>query len=82
MLCCVVLQVQQYGRFTELRVDERGLPGGLRDVQPGDCVVAFNKDHLFEIKAVGTWEGHLGGGLGRKPAGHREGTLAAWFREA
>ena len=36
-------ELVRHSRFRPLRVDEEGLPRGLADVQPGDCVVAFSR---------------------------------------
>lgn len=48
------LEVKQYERFTPLEVDEYGLPEGYKDVQPGDCIVAFSRREIFDIKKVGS----------------------------
>lgn len=36
-------ELVRHRRFRPLRVDEAGLPRGLADVRPGDCVVAFSR---------------------------------------
>ena len=36
-------ELVRHSRFRPLRVDEEGLPRGLADVRPGDCVVAFSR---------------------------------------
>ena len=41
-----------YERLTPLAVEEGGLRGGYRRVQPGDCVVAFSRKSIFTIKEV------------------------------
>lgn len=46
-------ELKQYQRFTPLSVDEFGLPDGYRDVKPGDCIVAFSRREIFDIKRVG-----------------------------
>ena len=46
------LQVANYERLTPLAVEEGGLRGGYRRVQPGDCVVAFSRKSIFAIKEV------------------------------
>ena len=33
-------------------MEEEGLPGGYKDVQPGDCVVAFSRNDIYDIKAT------------------------------
>ena len=35
-----------------LQVEKAGLPGGYKDVQPGDCVVAFSRNDIYDIKAT------------------------------
>ncbi|MEW5304194.1 MAG: hypothetical protein WDW36_006823 [Sanguina aurantia] len=45
------LQVIHYDRFCPLNIDFEGLPGGLGDVKAGDCIVAFSKKAIFNIKA-------------------------------
>lgn len=46
------VEVRNYERFTSLAVEEGGLRGGYRRVQPGDCVVAFSRKSIFTIKQV------------------------------
>ncbi len=46
------VEVRGYDRFTPLAVEEGGLRGGYRRVQPGDCVVAFSRKSIFAIKRV------------------------------
>ena len=41
--CGDAFEVRTYRRFRPLRLDTAGLPRGLADVQPGDCVVAFSR---------------------------------------
>lgn len=43
-------QVRNYKRFKPLEVQSRGLPAGYQDVRPGDCVVAFTRRHIYDIK--------------------------------
>ena len=43
-------QVRNYERFKPLEVQSRGLPAGYQDVRPGDCVVAFTRRHIYDIK--------------------------------
>lgn len=33
-------------------MDKGCLPGGYKDVQPGDCVVAFSRNDIYQIKAT------------------------------
>ena len=35
-----------------IQVEREGLPGGYKDVQPGDCVVAFSRNDIYDIKAT------------------------------
>ena len=35
-----------------MQVDRGCLPGGYQDVQPGDCVVAFSRNDIYDIKAT------------------------------
>ncbi|XP_077250011.1 ATP-dependent RNA helicase [Tasmannia lanceolata] len=39
-----------YQRFKPLVVEAKTLLGDLRNVQPGDCVVAFSRREIFEVK--------------------------------
>lgn len=48
--CGDTMEVRQYERFAPLAVDEDGLPGGLADVQKGDCLVAFTRANLYNLK--------------------------------
>jgi len=46
------LEVREYERFSPLEAQERGLGGkGYGGVKPGDCVVAFSRKEIFQIKA-------------------------------
>lgn len=46
------LTVNKYERLTPLRVDRGGLKGAdYANVQAGDCVVAFSRKDLYQIKA-------------------------------
>lgn len=55
-MCGDDLEVKEYKRFGELRVQEKSLAdsttakGSYAKVQPGDCVVAFSKQDLFAIR--------------------------------
>ena len=42
--------MRNYERFKPLEVQSRGLPAGYQDVRPGDCVVAFTRRHIYDIK--------------------------------
>lgn len=42
--------MRSYERFKPLRVQDGGLLRGYGDVQPGDCVVAFTRRHIYDIK--------------------------------
>eukprot|EP00250_Pteridium_aquilinum_P009652 c18829_g1_i1 orf=75-2423(+) len=44
------LEEFSYERFKPLAVDTNTLNGDLRNVQPGDCIVAFSRREIFEIK--------------------------------
>ncbi|KAK9817863.1 hypothetical protein WJX72_003314 [[Myrmecia] bisecta] len=46
------LTVQSYDRFTPLAIEERYLRRGYASVQPGDCVVAFSRRDIFDIKQI------------------------------
>jgi ATP-dependent RNA helicase SUPV3L1/SUV3 len=54
--CGDEFELHTYTRFTELRVAEKSLAsnfkktGAYRNVQPGDCVVAFSRNDIFAIK--------------------------------
>ncbi|KAL5721942.1 RNA helicase [Ranunculus cassubicifolius] len=39
-----------YGRFKPLVVEAKTLMGDLHNVRPGDCVVAFSRREIFEVK--------------------------------
>ena len=49
-------ELKTYDRFSKLQVAKRGLamnpkkPGCYKQVQPGDCVVAFSRNDIFAIK--------------------------------
>lgn len=45
-------EVRKYERFTPLEVEEEGLGEGYGNVKPGDCIVAFSRQDIFEIKAI------------------------------
>ena len=46
------LTVFNYDRFTPLEIDPAALPRGYASVRPGDCVVAFSRRDIFEIKPL------------------------------
>ncbi|KNA19992.1 hypothetical protein SOVF_056490 isoform B [Spinacia oleracea] len=41
---------QHYGRFKPLVVEAKTLQGDLRNVKSGDCIVAFSRREIFEVK--------------------------------
>ena len=43
-------QVRSYERFTPLSIEREGLKRGYLDVRPGDCVVAFSRRDIYDIK--------------------------------
>ena len=49
--CGDAFEVRTYRRFRPLRLDTAGLPNGLADVQPGDCVVAFSRADIYAARA-------------------------------
>ena len=44
------LTVMNYDRFTQLEVEHNALTPDYSSVQPGDCVVAFSRRDIFDIK--------------------------------
>ena len=48
--CDDELVVHEYERLTPLVPADRSLRGDLRLVRPGDCVVAFSRQKIFELK--------------------------------
>lgn len=45
-------QLETYERLTPLSVDPAGLKGsGYKGLRPGDCVIAFSRRELYQIKA-------------------------------
>ncbi|KAK8947571.1 hypothetical protein KSP40_PGU016523 [Platanthera guangdongensis] len=44
------LHVQQYDRFKPLVVEAKTLLGDFKNVQSGDCIVAFSRREIFEVK--------------------------------
>jgi ATP-dependent RNA helicase SUPV3L1/SUV3 len=44
--------VHTYSRFTPLCLESEGLERGYLDVQPGDCVVAFSRRDIYDIKQL------------------------------
>jgi ATP-dependent RNA helicase SUPV3L1/SUV3 len=55
-LCGDEFEFRQYQRFSDLKVAEKSLArsshqkDSYRNVQPGDCVVAFSRNDIFAIK--------------------------------
>ena len=46
-------ELRTYERFTKLEVERDGLEGGsYASVRPGDCIVAFSRRGIYEIKAA------------------------------
>ena len=45
------LTVMQYNRFTDLEIQRSALEREYASVEPGDCVVAFSRRDIFDIKA-------------------------------
>jgi ATP-dependent RNA helicase SUPV3L1/SUV3 len=43
-------EVRQYERFSPLGMEESALVGGYSGVRGGDCVVAFSRRDIYEIK--------------------------------
>ena len=50
--CGDAFELAQYERMTPLDVDGGGLPRAYADVQPGDCVVAFSRRDLHDVRKV------------------------------
>ncbi|KAG8082115.1 hypothetical protein GUJ93_ZPchr0014g47226 [Zizania palustris] len=44
------LEVRQYERFKPLVVEAKTLLGDLKNVRSGDCIVAFSRREIFEVK--------------------------------
>ncbi|KAM0845167.1 hypothetical protein ACQ4PT_056575 [Festuca glaucescens] len=44
------LEVHQYERFKPLVVEAKSLLGDLKNVRAGDCIVAFSRREIFEVK--------------------------------
>ncbi|PPR05155.1 hypothetical protein CVT26_012241 [Gymnopilus dilepis] len=44
------LEVRRYERLTPLVVEEESLNGDLNKVREGDCIVAFSRSKIFELK--------------------------------
>eukprot|EP01018_Ginkgo_biloba_P029833 Gb_28353 [translate_table: standard] len=52
-ICAVTgddLSEKYYQRFKPLVVEEKTLQGNFKNIQPGDCVVAFSRREIFEVK--------------------------------
>ncbi|KAL4443033.1 hypothetical protein ABPG77_008524 [Micractinium sp. CCAP 211/92] len=45
-------EVANYDRFTALSLEDEGLVGGYQSVQPGDCIVAFSRRDIYDIKQL------------------------------
>ena len=45
------LTVMQYDRFTDLEMQRHALEREYASVEPGDCIVAFSRRDIFDIKA-------------------------------
>jgi ATP-dependent RNA helicase SUPV3L1/SUV3 len=45
---CTHVQVRKYKRLTDLEVEDSAL-GSLDAVQPGDCIVCFNKHDIYSV---------------------------------
>lgn len=52
LIRCCKPQVNSYERFTPLSIETEGLKRGYLDVQPGDCVVAFSRRDIYDIKQL------------------------------
>ena len=52
IFCAVCDQVREYERFTPLSIEAEGLKRGYLDVQPGDCIVAFSRRDIYDIKQL------------------------------
>ncbi|KAH3902135.1 related to ATP-dependent RNA helicase SUV3, mitochondrial [Saccharomycodes ludwigii] len=44
------LIINEYARLGELRVETSPIPNGLRSLQKGDCLVAFSKKKIIDLK--------------------------------
>ena len=44
------LSVMNYDRFTDLEIQPGALPRDYTSVEPGDCIVAFSRRDIFDIK--------------------------------
>ncbi|GBG63209.1 hypothetical protein CBR_g36977 [Chara braunii] len=44
------LEEHQYERFRPLKIETESLRGDFRAIRPGDCIVAFRRKDIFEIK--------------------------------
>lgn len=43
-------ELREYDRFTPLRLTRKGLKEGYSSVKPGDCIVAFSRKDIYDIK--------------------------------
>ncbi|GBP23746.1 ATP-dependent RNA helicase SUPV3L1, mitochondrial [Eumeta japonica] len=51
------LEIRQYKRLTDLHVEDVAL-GSLDNVQPGDCIVCFNKNDIYSVSRAIEQRGH------------------------
>ncbi|XP_045488047.1 ATP-dependent RNA helicase SUV3 homolog, mitochondrial [Pieris rapae] len=51
------IEVRTYKRLTELKVENSAL-GSLDNVQPGDCIVCFNKNDIYSVSRAIEQRGH------------------------
>lgn len=45
-------EVRKYDRFTPLEIEHEGLEAGYSAVEAGDCIVAFSRADIFQIKQL------------------------------
>lgn len=45
------VEVHRYERLTPFTISDKSLDGDLSKIQPGDCLVAFSRNRIFELKA-------------------------------
>ena len=43
------LEVKNYRRLTELNIMEKSIYSSFENVQPGDCIVCFNKNDIYSV---------------------------------
>lgn len=51
------MEVRSYKRLTQLKVEDTAL-GSLDNVQPGDCIVCFNKNDIYSVSRAIEQRGH------------------------